>query len=410
MDLTQAPNTNELELTQCNDIEDETKRIDLMVDDKLVKLYEENPASVKNEGIIFFHNGKARPLAFLKDKLAPFKILIGRSDECDIVIPNEIVDGKSGISRKAFILKRDIEGYMYLISMNSQKFQIKSQEKNLTVEGCTDTSQGEEIEIKMEDEIIFHQCKIFFHSGSLRQTKISEQKKSPLQVSTLHELEQARITLELVHDEIKFKSNAVILPDLLPGVISRLQKLLPCSYEEINCASQANSKKRKMSNKNENSGKYTSTRDVQERDQFLKEKKKVRNALEHLLRPMKNGGKKQKRMLAQAQSTVNRAKKMKCYFFNKGYCADGANCYFNHPQQLETQMYGNISRWYKNVKNPYGFIKSIKSNESWFFQKNDLDENFPKNVEVGMKVKVGKLINESGKSRRATGISVCTLN
>jgi len=44
-------------------------------------------------------------------------------------------------------------------------------------------------------------------------------KKSPLQVSTLHELEQARITLELVHDEIKFKSNAVILPDLLPGVI-----------------------------------------------------------------------------------------------------------------------------------------------------------------------------------------------
>jgi len=135
------------------------------------------------------------------------------------------------------------------------------------------------------------------------------------------------------------------------------------------------------------------------------------NILEHLLRPMKNGGKKQKRMLAQAQSTVNRAKKMKCYFFNtKGYCVDGANCYFNHPQQLETQMYGNISQWYKNVKNPYGYIKSIKSNESWSFQKNNLDNNFPKNVEVGMKVKVGKLMNESEKSRRATGISVCTLN
>ena len=125
---------------------------------------------------------------------------------------------------------------------------------------------------------------------------------------------------------------------------------------------------------------------------------------------MKNGGKKQKRMLAQAQSILNRAKKMKSYFFNEEYCADGANCYFNHPQQLETQMYGNISLWYKNVRNPYGFIKSIKSNESWFFQKNDLDENFPKDVEVGMKVKVGKLMNESGKSRRAAGISVCTLN
>ena len=73
-------------------------------------------------------------------------------------------------------------------------------------------------------------------------------------------------------------------------------------------------------------------------------------------------------------------------------------------------MYGNISIWYKNVKIPYGFTKSIKSNELWFFQKNYLDENFPKNVEVGMKVKVGKLMNESGKSRRATGISVCTLN
>jgi len=66
--------------------------------------------------------------------------------------------------------------------------------------------------------------------------------------------------------------------------------------------------------------------------------------------------------------------------------------------------------WYKNVKNPYGFTKSIKSNELWFFQKNDLDENFPKNVEVGMKVKVENLMNESGKSRRVAGISVCTLN
>jgi len=35
------------------------------------------------------------------------------------VIPNDRVDGKSGISGKVFFLGRDIEGDMYLISMNS---------------------------------------------------------------------------------------------------------------------------------------------------------------------------------------------------------------------------------------------------------------------------------------------------
>jgi len=67
MDLTQAPNTNELELTQSYDIEDETNRIDHLTEEKVLKLYEENPASVENDEIIFSHNGKARPLAFLKD-------------------------------------------------------------------------------------------------------------------------------------------------------------------------------------------------------------------------------------------------------------------------------------------------------------------------------------------------------
>ena len=71
---------------------------------------------------------------------------------------------------RLFFLKRDIEGCMYLISINSQKIKSKARE-NLTVGCCTDTSQEEEIEIKIEDEIIFHQCKIFFHGESCLQAK-----------------------------------------------------------------------------------------------------------------------------------------------------------------------------------------------------------------------------------------------
>jgi len=116
MDLTQATNSNEFVITQSYDeIEVETNRIDQMEEEKLGKLYEENPGSVKNNGVILFHNGKARPLAFLKDKPTPFRILIGCSDICDIVIPNEIVDGKSGISRKSIFLRRDISMQIFLL-------------------------------------------------------------------------------------------------------------------------------------------------------------------------------------------------------------------------------------------------------------------------------------------------------
>ena len=40
------------------------------------------------------------------------------------------------------------------------------------------------------------------------------------------------------------------------------------------------------------------------------------------------------------------------------------------------------------------------------FKENDSEKDFLQKIEIGMKVKVGNLRNESGKSMRATGISL----
>ena len=41
-----------------------------------------------------------------------------------------------------------------------------------------------------------------------------------------------------------------------------------------------------------------------------------------------------------------------------------------------------------------------------FLKENDSEKDFLQKIEIGMKVKVGNLRNESGKSMRATGISL----
>ena len=407
MDLTQPPDSEAIELTQKIDIEEESQEDVLLDNGNIQEKFLQNPSSVTYDGIIFSLRGKNYPLAFFKDSITPYKILVGRGDDCDVKIPSDIVGGASGISRKAFFLQRDVNGSMSITSMNSQQFQIKGPcKKLLTVVAHQNDNESREIIISVEDEIHFHQCYIYFHDStrSGKNLIIHEQEeisKISQPVSTLHELKQASSTLSLIYNEVESTNNGQILHTLLPGVITRLQGLLP------GCTAGKNSirpKKRKRGeNERSNESCPKQHRDIQEKEKFLREKKKVRNAVECLLKPLKNGGRKQKKIISQAQATIKRAKTMSCYFFKQGYCADGSNCYFNHPDQ--SNMSGKVISWYKEKL--YGFIKSTQSAETWYFQRCDLHNNFQQNVEIGMKVNVRELLGESGPRKRATGISLC---
>ena len=105
---------------------------------------------------------------------------------------------------------------------------------------------------------------------------------------------------------------------------------------------------------------------------------------------------------------VKNAKRTPWFFFKQeGRCKDGNNCYFSqHSNKPRRPLEGSIKNWVENGISSYGFIKSAHSDDNWFFKENDLEKDFPQKIKIGMKVKVGNLRKESGKSMSATGISL----
>ena len=400
--FTQLPDTDDPNQTQ-NSKEDCQGSIVLLEAD-IKRRYLQDPSSFPFSGIILCHGNEKHPLAFFKDDTSPFDILIGRNQKCDVVIPPAVADIRSGISGEAFRIQRNEEGGMMISSTNRYEIKIVGPGRIKTIDGwCRGEAVGK-VPISAEDKIMLPQNTILFHRRTEHDTSMENKSTANIKVpavprnATVETIQQAIRSLNFVLDQYKASGNEDVITSLIPGVASSLTQVVPKQSDTVDL--NPNPKKR-MRNEEER-GPKRANKDFQEKQKFLREKKKVRNALEIIKKPVKN-----KKLLDQARTTVKKAKGRNCYFHCKeGYCADGRFCYFNHPSKNRLENIGEIVDWFKYAPTPYGFIRSNQSKEKWYFQYANLNKDLPsKEIKLGLLVKVEKLLNESGRSRRAEGIS-----
>ena len=90
-----------------------------------------------------------------------------------------------------------------------------------------------------------------------------------------------------------------------------------------------------------------------------------------------------------------------------GFCKDGKNCLFLHVEKDCGEKTRFITNWSGYKQPPFGFIEEDQSRESLYFQSIYLNKNFPiENLKRGTRVRTDKLVDEGGKSRRASGVSL----
>lgn len=221
-ELTQLED-NSLQDQVHNSNEEEVETNTFIHEEKLKNKYSKDPLNLQLNGIIYQRGGD-KWYAFFQDQNGSLDITLRRSEECSIVLPSEAANIKSGISGKAIRLVRNNEGSMVVTSTNRHGITIKDKVTGKVKKKIDKLYEGKESEmvgINIEDEIMFPNglSSIFFH----KTVKVSSIEDESISVAILHELKQARITIE----EIESNNDKEILSSLLPGMITRLKNLLP---------------------------------------------------------------------------------------------------------------------------------------------------------------------------------------
>ena len=141
--------------------------------------------------VVWERDGKKQPLAFFSATEGVLDERVGRGTEgVDITVPSP--DGRCGISRYAFHLKRSASGIYSILSRNTVPFFIRSPERSLRVDGFRPTSDPVEIELQEEDKLFFNNCSLYLYKGTSAVPYVSTSgSPDALPASTRYLLEEA---------------------------------------------------------------------------------------------------------------------------------------------------------------------------------------------------------------------------